>query len=269
VADRDVGQNRSEPRRAEVRHDKFAIFDLGRDHGLDDRARWMLVVLCQLAEYETRRLSITVMALSEYTGTSRTTVPKVLHKLKDAGLIAITKPFGGNRAGEVEVLAWDQLIVGSTHRHRFRPGRQTSDRPNAQPSVDDDESFANHARSIREANADFYANDQGKAPLLRQQGRRKYERDPRATVAEQADFKIEVPPPQRPFLEAFRTEPYTGRPPAPDEHPYFWDLPLGTVGVCQHCGTTTVMRDALGPVCKGCRAKSWAELERRRNETLS
>jgi len=40
----------NEPKRAQVRFDRFSIFDIGRDHRLNAHERWLLQVLCHVAD---------------------------------------------------------------------------------------------------------------------------------------------------------------------------------------------------------------------------
>jgi hypothetical protein len=44
----------------------------------------------------------------------RDTIPKALGALEAAGLTKIVRPFGPGQKGEVEILVWDRLIVGTT-----------------------------------------------------------------------------------------------------------------------------------------------------------
>src|ERR1039457_6328116 len=109
------------PRRAQVRLDRYAIFDLGREHRLHAHARWLLEILCHVADFRSRSVTATYEELVEWSGIGRDTVPKTVNTLRAAGLISVVKVFGPGQVGEVEILAWDRLIAGN-------PGRKFSEK---------------------------------------------------------------------------------------------------------------------------------------------
>ena len=146
--------------RAQVRFDRYAIFDIGREHHLNGHARWLLETLCHLADFRTRTFSTTRVDLSEWTGIGRNTIPKVLDALQAAGLVDIVRPFGQNQIGEVAILVWDRLIVGS-------PGRGI-----AKKSANAVSPFADHSRTNCGLIAEKSANDQPKEGSVRNKVRR-------------------------------------------------------------------------------------------------
>ena len=107
----------AEGKKSHTKLDRYALFDLGRAHHLSAMARWMLASLCLLADFRAAAVSITYAELAEYTGDSRSRIPKTLHELEEAGLVKITLPFGPNREGEVVILAWDDIVI-ETFRER-------------------------------------------------------------------------------------------------------------------------------------------------------
>ncbi len=139
-----------EPKRAEVRFDKYAIFDLAGEHHLTPHARWLLVALCLRANFRTRSVVGRICELAEWTGMSRDTIRRCLNTLSQAGLVEEVEPFGPNRSGQVLILAWDGLLV---------PGasRRNADQP----------------RAIRRLPADISANDQPKEVIARNRAIRK------------------------------------------------------------------------------------------------
>jgi hypothetical protein len=135
--------------------DRYAVFDLGREHHLSANERWMLQALCLAADFRTCAVSATYWELSEWTGIGRDTVPKTLDALEKARLVKITHPFGQNRCGEVSILAWEAIIV----EHRPPPSRIR--RPANRQQV------ADQSRTSRGQVADKPASDQGERPFYR------------------------------------------------------------------------------------------------------
>jgi hypothetical protein len=124
------------------RMDRYAIFDLGREHSLSSHARWMLASLCLIADFRTCAVRATLRELSEQTGIGLNTVPKVLDDLARVGLVKITRPFGPNRAAEVEIIAWHDIVVEGgepkTRVSRVSSRRQVAEEPrtNLGPTAD-------------------------------------------------------------------------------------------------------------------------------------
>jgi hypothetical protein len=135
------------------RMDRYAIFDLGREHSLSSHARWMLAALCLIADFRTCAVRATIRELSEQTGIGLNTVPKALDELAKADLVNITSPFGPNREGEVEIIAWHDIVVEGgepkTRIPRLSNRRQVADQP----------------RTNRGPTADNSTNDQGEGQL--------------------------------------------------------------------------------------------------------
>ena len=137
--------------------DRYAPFNLGRAYHLSGRARWMLVSLCLLADFRAGAVRITYWELAEYTGDSRSTVPKTLAELEEAGLVKITRPFGQNREGEVVILAWEQVVYETPLERAARLRGLANNR----------DRIADESRTNRGPNADNSANDQGIQPFQR------------------------------------------------------------------------------------------------------
>ena len=75
-------------RRSHASVDRYAVFDLGREHHLSANERWMLQALCLAADFRTCAVSPAYWELSEWTGIGRDTVPKTLDALEKAGLVS-------------------------------------------------------------------------------------------------------------------------------------------------------------------------------------
>ena len=141
--------------RAHATVDRYAMFDLGRAHYLSANARWLLLALSLAADPRTCAASATIWELSAWTGLSRDTVPKLLDVLVKAGLVEITQPFGPNRAGEVEILVWGEIIV-----ERREPPSRIRGSGKRRP-------IAAQSRTNRGPIADESAIDQGEYSLYR------------------------------------------------------------------------------------------------------
>jgi DNA-binding transcriptional ArsR family regulator len=117
----------------------------------------MLVSLCLLADFRAGAVRITYWELAEYTGDSRSTVPKTLAELEEAGLVKITRPFGQNREGEVVILAWEQVVYETPLERAARLRGLANNR----------DRIADESRTNRGPNADNSANEQRKQPFHR------------------------------------------------------------------------------------------------------
>ena len=147
-------------RPAQVRFDRYAIFDIGREHHLNGHALWLLEALCHLADHRSRTLRTTIVELAEWTRIGRDTIPKALGALQSAGLVDIVRPFGQNQIGEVAILVWDRLIAGTT-------GQGIPEK-----SANAVSPFADHSRTIRGPIAEKSASDQPKEGSVRNKVRR-------------------------------------------------------------------------------------------------
>jgi hypothetical protein len=154
--DRDATEApRKERIRSHASVDRYAVFDLGREHHLSANERWLLLALCLAADFRTCAVSATIWQLSEWTGIGRDTVPKCLRVLEKAGLVEVLYPFGPNRAGEVAILVWKEIIVEKREpKSRIRPPRDRGQ-------------VADKSRASRGPVADKSANDQGERSLYR------------------------------------------------------------------------------------------------------
>jgi DNA-binding transcriptional ArsR family regulator len=160
VVMKEIGRDEQELRdtkrrngRSWQRIDRYAIFDLGREHSLSSHARWMLAALCLIADFRTCAVRATIRELSEQTGIGLNTVPKALKELARAGLVNITRPFGPNREGEVEIIAWHDIVV-----ERGEPKTRI-------PRLSNRRQVAEEPRTNRGATADNSTNDQGERQL--------------------------------------------------------------------------------------------------------
>jgi hypothetical protein len=135
------------------RIDRYAVFDLGREHRLSSHARWMLMSLCLIADFRTCAVRATIRELSEQTGIGFNTVPKAIGDLVKAELVKITRPFGPNREGEVEIVAWPDIVVED---------REPKTRI---PRLSNRRQVAEESRTNRGAPADNSTNDQGEGQL--------------------------------------------------------------------------------------------------------
>ena len=140
-----------EPKRAEVRFDKYADLDLSWEHHLTPHPRWLLAALCLRANFRTRSVVGRIYELAEWTGMSRDAIRRCLDRLEPCRTGRGGRaPFGPNRAGQVLILAWDGLLVPG-------PNRRNADQP----------------RAIRRLPADISANDQPKEVIARNRAIRK------------------------------------------------------------------------------------------------
>jgi hypothetical protein len=105
-----------DPKRAQVRFDKYAIFDIAREHSLKANECWLLTTLCFVADFRNHAFRGTIFEIAEWTRIGRSTVPKLLDALQREGLVDIVRPFGQNRAGEVVILVWERLIANTSGR---------------------------------------------------------------------------------------------------------------------------------------------------------
>ncbi len=135
------------------RIDRYALFDLGREHRLCKDARLMLISLCLMADFRTCAVRATLRVLSQQTEIGLNTVPKALDELVKAELVKITRPFGPNREGEVEIVAWHDIVVED------REPKTRVPRLNRRCQV------AEESRTNRGATADNSTNDQGEGQL--------------------------------------------------------------------------------------------------------
>jgi hypothetical protein len=117
----------------------------------------MLVTLCLIADFRSAAVRATYKELSEYTGASRDTIPKTLAELVRAGLVEIIVPFGQNRAGEVVILVWDEMVVETPREREARLRGLDSNRGR----------IADESQTNRGPNADYSANDQEIPPFHR------------------------------------------------------------------------------------------------------
>lgn len=141
-----------------IKLDRYALLDLARDHDLRAATSWTLAVLLCQADYKTRAVAITITELAAIIGESRRTISAAIDDLVSAGLIEITRPFGPNRGGRVVIVAWDDLIVG------------TSGRGAATKRHDDDEGTEHPPRTHRAPAEQISANDQPERQNVRERG---------------------------------------------------------------------------------------------------
>ena len=140
------------PHLAWTKFDNFGVFKLGRIHSLPALALLLLFTLCMIADRRTGFVKSTVHALHEDSRIGRDTVPKMLAALESAGIIKIVRPFGPNVEGELEIVAWSDIVIETPREKALRLANLEKRQNAAQP------------RPNRGATADRSANDQGKRP---------------------------------------------------------------------------------------------------------
>jgi hypothetical protein len=169
------GRRRVAKPRAEVRFDRFALFQIGHEFGLSAGARLLLVTLCLMRDWRDRTPTVRThyYELAANTGISRGTISKqTLPELVTAGVVSVVSAFGNNHEGEVWILAWDRLVV---------PGRVTGVAENL---ANVDRRIDETSRTNRDAIVDFGANDLRRRPAPKEQGKEgRSGRSARATVA--------------------------------------------------------------------------------------
>lgn len=236
------------PQRAQVRFDRFAPSQIGREFGLRADARWLLFMLCFLAPWRTRSVRITITDLADETGLSRRATAQALDRLAKCGLITEVCPFGPGREGVIEIVAWNRLIVPWTGGGA------------AAKLSEGDSELAPDSRDTREATGESSAIDQRKVPSLRQQGREQGDnREYRATVAELTDSQNRDSTEEQPLPKASRAEreQQIDELRAEEGSPHFWDIPLTEVGICRKCGAVAVRQNDRGPLCGACLQRFW------------
>lgn len=140
------------PHLAWTKLDNFAVFKLGRIHSLPALALLLLITLCMIADRRTGFVKSTVHALHEDSRIGRGTVPKMLAALESAGIVKIVRPFGPNVEGELEIVAWSDIVIETPREKTLRLTNLEKRQTAAQP------------RPNRGPTADRSANDQGKRP---------------------------------------------------------------------------------------------------------
>jgi hypothetical protein len=152
------GTSSYEPTRSWVKFDRFAFFQLGRIHCLPDKALWLLAALCMLADRRTGFVRTTITELHKDCRIGRDTVPKMLAALETAGVVNITRPFGPHVEGELEIVAWSDIVVEAPREKAMRLA-YLNKRQNAEK-----------ARINSGSTAEKSANDQGKRQHRGQEG---------------------------------------------------------------------------------------------------
>lgn len=103
-----------EPRRASVKVDRFAIFQLRRERKLNANAAYLLVCLVLLADWRDPGFGWqgTFTGLHEDTGLTRRAISREFDVLAEQGCINIVKPFTGGHdvEGLVFVAVYEQLV---------------------------------------------------------------------------------------------------------------------------------------------------------------
>jgi len=99
------------PRRAYLKLDRYASFDLARQHSLRASDRCVLLSLVLLADFRSHRCQLSITDLADHSGVSRRTASTAVIRLRAAGLIEMEEPFGSGRPGTVLVSAYWTLVV--------------------------------------------------------------------------------------------------------------------------------------------------------------
>jgi hypothetical protein len=127
------------PHLAWTKLDNFAVFKLGRIHSLPALALLLLITLCMIADRRTGFVKSTVHALHEDSRIGRGTVPKMLAALESAGIVKIVRPFGPNVEGELEIVAWSDIVIETPREKTLRltnlEKRQTAAQPRTGPRM--------------------------------------------------------------------------------------------------------------------------------------
>jgi hypothetical protein len=182
---------------SETRFDRFAIFQVAREHDLTALDAWVLTALTMLCDWRDKTWCGTVTELALDVRGDRRAVRASLDRLAAKGLIRETKPFAGGPKvnGCVIVVAVDQLLTGTSRRDRDDAHVQPFKRADVRGNIEDDEDakradvrecedgmraeLAHDARSTRAVLAQNGADTPGAtsedAHALREQGRTREE----------------------------------------------------------------------------------------------
>ena len=102
---------RPAPKRAQTRLDSYAPSQIGREHSLKPNERLVLLTMALVVDYRTGEWHGTLLELHDDTGVSRDTLPKVVRRLIESGLLLELEPFARNGAGRFRILCLEQLLV--------------------------------------------------------------------------------------------------------------------------------------------------------------
>ena len=100
------------PKRAWVKWDRFALFDLAREHGLTPSEIVVLYALTHLADFRTGIWVGQIQELQSYTNVSRDTLRKARSRLEELKIIAELEPFhgGDGHLGSILILSYPQFV---------------------------------------------------------------------------------------------------------------------------------------------------------------
>lgn len=163
-------------RRAFVKVDKYAPFDLAREHRLTGHALELLLGLTLLTDWRTSEWRGTCGELAELLRISRNTIPKAVEDLRAAGLLAIIKPFGRNSEGCLSLTAYDELVVPEKRRspqlarHQVAQSCATSWGESDEPDTSDRGAVTSDPHPIRQEIAQTGATHLGKQGARRTRG---------------------------------------------------------------------------------------------------
>src|SRR3954454_12778059 len=104
-------QSTARSTRAEVRFDKFAIFDLSRVCGLTGPEQHLLLCVTLQADWRTAEWAGTFRELAYDAGMGRNHVAKHYTRLVEVGVFDEVLPFGRGREGRMFVVVYDELVV--------------------------------------------------------------------------------------------------------------------------------------------------------------
>jgi hypothetical protein len=91
--------------------DRFAMFQVSREHRLTTPEYVVLHCLTMVVDYKTREWSGTLLELAQEVPPTTATLLKAVVSLEKRGLVTLVEPFGRNGRGTVRVDCYDELVV--------------------------------------------------------------------------------------------------------------------------------------------------------------
>jgi hypothetical protein len=122
-----VAEGQSSAKRAQVRFDKFRIFEVSRACGLTGPEQHMLFVLALDADWRNAEWSGTQGELSQRMGIGRHQVSKLVDRLVRRGLVDYVEQFARGGSAQLFIACYDLLVVESASRSKQVTRRRTLD----------------------------------------------------------------------------------------------------------------------------------------------
>jgi hypothetical protein len=142
-----------------VKHDKYALGQIGREYGLTAPQRFVLDTLVRHAHFQTHTYTGTSTDLADDTGLDRSrTVPAALDALWEKGLVVTLKPLGPGTRGELLVTVYDRLVAPERTAPAWTPEEIENAQNCANPRPSERCKTAQRSRSDRVPVAQNYAN---------------------------------------------------------------------------------------------------------------